>query len=157
MKKGISAHWLWLLLPVFIIGMVANALLTEPNVITETVTVEKEVLVEVPIEVIKEVSATGLDAIQDLYDNAQAIFEDNLYKIDEWDNEEYDLDEIDVEDYDNFNFIIDDFDDNEYTVTFEVDVEYDNDVNGKWFVEVSFDEDGDYDIDVNAIEDSNTK
>jgi len=118
-----------------------------PEVITETEYVET--IVEVPVEV--EVPATGLDALDDLVDSAKDYFNNHLYKIDEFDGTDYDLDEIDIEDYDNVNLEIDDWDDNEYTVSFNVDVEYDDDVEATWLIEVSYDEDGEIDLDCTVV------
>ena len=155
MAQNVNANWLWLLIPAFIFGMFLTAQsveLAEPEVVTEYIT--ETVEVEVPGETIEvEVSATGLDALDDLVDNAMLYFEDHMYKVDEWNSTDYDLDEMDIEDYDDISLEIDDWDDNEYTVSFYVDIEYDDgddNIEGTWLVEVAYDEDGDVDLDVTA-------
>ena len=164
MAESSNYTWAWIigLVVCLVVGGVAGAnIWPTTETIYEEVPFEVEVpvetIVEVPVEVEKiveiEVPATGLDALDDLVESAKAYFEDHIYKVDEWNATEYDLDEIDIEDYDDVSLEIEDWDDNEYTVSFYVDIEYDDGdetVEGTWFVEVSYDEDGEVDLDCTA-------
>lgn len=141
----------------------------------ETVTKEIPVTVEVPVEVIKEVTLevevpadylvvddekwyvldiTSLREelndkvdLYELYQGAIDDFESELDDFDVCDGTDYKVSEMDVEDYDDVSLTAYDLDDDmEYVVRFVAEIEYDREVTCVWDVNVSYDEEGDVEV-----------
>ena len=114
-------------------GLFPKTIVTE-KIITKEVPVQKEVVVEK--EVVKEIpldiQATYLDsAVADFTAEIDNL-EDELSECDEYD---FDEDEIEVRKvYDGWNVLIDDED---YSVTFDAKLKYDNDDEEKCYRDVS--------------------
>jgi|TARA_Y100000310_G_scaffold324870_1_gene387391 hypothetical protein len=89
-----------------------------------------------------------------LFDLAVEDFEDELGDYDECEGEDYRESEIEVEDIDDVELFateLDDEDDTEYEVSFEAELEYDNEATCFWDVTVSYDDEGDVEVDADLI------